>query len=106
MANFKTNTRYTNGLLSTNREGKDFLLLRNSLKFPEDSSETLVTIKQEDVLRPDLIGQKAYNSPDLYWVVMEYNNIQDPMFDLKIGQILKIPAIEKVLPAIKTLGKV
>ena len=106
MANFKRNTRYTNGLSSKNREGVDFLLLRKALVLPPDSGDTLVAIKQEEILRPDLISQKAYGQPDLWWVILEYNNIQDPLFELKESQILKIPAITRVLAAIQNLGKV
>ena len=106
MANFKRNTRYTNGLSSKNREGVDFLLLRKSLKLVPDSGDTFVSIKQEDILRPDLISQKAYGQPDLWWVIFEYNNIQDPLFELKESQILKIPGINRVLAAIKNLGKI
>lgn len=106
MANFKRNTRYTNGLTSKNRAGQNFLLLRKSLSLPPDPGDTTVAIKQEDCDRPDLISQKAYGQPDLWWVIFEYNNIQDPMFDLKPSQILKIPNIDRVLLAIQNLGKV
>lgn len=106
MANFKRNTRYTNGLSSKTRDGANFLLLRKPLKLETDPGDTLVAIKQEDCRRPDLISQKAYNTPELWWVILEYNNITDPSFDLKEGQILKIPNIERVLRAIQNLGKV
>lgn len=106
MAIFRKNTRYTNGISSKNRSGQDFLLLRNSLVLTSDPGDTLVAIKQEDILRPDLISQKAYNTPELWWVILEYNNIQDPMFELQLGQILKIPAIARVQKAIQNLGKI
>lgn len=106
MANFKRNTRYTNGLTSKNRSGVNFLLLRKLLNLTTDPGDTTVAVKQEDILRPDLISQKSYDVPDLWWVIFEYNNIQDPMFELREGQILKIPAIERVLQAIQNLGKV
>ena len=106
MANFKKNTRYTNGKTSKNRSGQNFLLRRSSLVLPPDPGDTSVAVTQEDVLRPDLISQKAYNTPDLWWVIFEYNNIQDPLFDLKISQIIKIPELNRVLEAIANLGKV
>lgn len=106
MANFKRNTRYTNGLSSKNRAGTDFLLLRKSLSIQPDPGDTLVAVKQEDILRPDLISYKAYGQPDLWWAILEYNNIQDPLFELKESQILKIPSIDRVLAAIQKLGKV
>lgn len=106
MANFKRNTRYTNGLTSINREGQKFLLLKKPLSLGTDSTDTLVAVKQEDILRPDLISFKAYQTPDLWWVILEYNNIQDPLFELQVGQILKIPTIDRVLLAIQNLGKI
>lgn len=106
MANFKRNTRYTNGLSSKNRAGVDFLLLRKPLNLSSDPGDTFVAVKQEDILRPDLISYKAYGQPDLWWAIFEYNNIQDPMFELRENQIIKIPDINRVLQAIKNLGKV
>lgn len=105
MANFTPNTRYTNGIISKTREGATFILLRKSLNLPPSPGDTMVAIKQEDVLRPDLISQKAYSTPNLWWVIFDYNNIRDPIFDLKPGQILKIPQMERVLEAIRKLGK-
>jgi len=106
MANFKRNTRYTNGIVSKDQNDNQFLLLRKALVLPPDSGDTYIAVKQEDCLRPDLIAQKAYNSPDLWWVIFEYNNIQDPMFELKESQILRIPALSRVLLAISNLGKI
>jgi hypothetical protein len=106
MANFKINSRYTNGIVSTDRNNLKFLLLRNKLKLDKASTDTYVTISQEDTLRPDLISFKAYNTYDLWWVILEYNNISDPCFELQINQILIVPEINRVLEAIKNLGKV
>lgn len=106
MANFKRNTRYTNGLSSKNRAGADFLLLRKPLTLVPDPGDTFVAVTSEDILRPDLISYKAYGQPDLWWAILEYNNIQDPLFELKESQILKIPDINRLLDAIKNLGKV
>lgn len=104
MANFKKNTRYTNGIINKNREGTSFLQLRSNLGLTPDQGDVVVTISQDLLYRPDLISQKAYNTPDLWWVIAEYNNIFDPIFDLQIGQTLKIPAISRVLAAIKVMG--
>lgn len=106
MANFKTNSRYTNGIISKDRNNLNFLLLRKKLNLPRHSTDTYVTITQEDVLRPDLIANKAYKTTDLLWVILEYNNISDPLFGLQINQILIIPEINRVLQAIQNLGKI
>lgn len=106
MANFKRYTRYTNGKTYTNRENKNFLILRPPLNLPQDTGDTTVVINQELINRPDLIAQAAYGNPDLWWVIFEYNGIIDPLFDLKVGQSLTIPDINRVTLAISQLGKV
>jgi len=103
MANFKRLTRYTGGELSTNRSGKEFLILRRPLGLVESDGDTFVQITQEYLNRPDLISDKAYGTPDLWWVIYEFNGIRDPLFELKIGTILRIPEKEKVLSAIENL---
>lgn len=104
MANFKANTRYTNGIVATNRSGKDFLVLRKNLNLDEDSTDTFIIVTQQYQKRPDLVSRDAYGKPELWWAIYEFNNIRDPFFELKAGQILRIPALERVLEAIDRLG--
>ena len=104
MANFKSNTRYNNGIIATNRSGKDFLVLRKSLKLEEDSTDTFIIVSQQYEKRPDLVSTEAYGKPELWWAIYEFNNIRDPLFELRAGQILRIPALERVLEAIDKLG--
>jgi hypothetical protein len=104
MANFKTNTRYTNGRVAKNRTGKDFLVLRKNLFLQEASTDTLVVVTQEYLNRPDLLSSKVYGTPDLWWAIYEFNNIRDPLFDLRMGQILRIPNIDRLLQAIADIG--
>jgi hypothetical protein len=104
MANFKKYTRYTNGHTAKNRSNQSFLVLRSALNLPPDSGDVTVSVTQELVSRPDLIAFKAYGNIDLWWVIYEYNNIKDPLFELKIGQIIKIPDIKRVRVAINQLG--
>ena len=52
MANFKANTRYTNGIIVKNRSNKQFLVLRKSLNLLEDSTDTVVLVTQEYEKRP------------------------------------------------------
>lgn len=44
----------------------------------------------------DLIALKEYNNPTYYWVICDFNNIQDPFSRPYIGQYLKIPVISKI----------
>jgi hypothetical protein len=103
MSNFKSTSRYANGLVATNRSGKNFLVLRSPLQLVESSGDIFVTITADIANRPDLISQKAYGNPELWWVIYEFNGIRDPMFDLKPGTVLRIPELERVLIAIQAL---
>jgi len=40
--------------------------------------------------RPDLVSHTAYGTVDLWWKIMEANNIKD-VFDFKAGLNIKIP---------------
>lgn len=104
MANFKTNTRYTNGIVTKTRTGKDFLILRKPLKLKEADGDVFITVTQEYEKRPDLLADKVYDDASLWWVILEFNGIRDPFFQLKSGMILRIPQIDRVLQAIEALG--
>lgn len=106
MATFKINTRYTNGFTDLNAEGIEFLVLRKALKLEPDAGDTYITITQEYLKRPDLISFNAYGTPRLWWALYEFNNIQDPIFGLRIGQLFRIPALDRLLDAINSLNKV
>ena len=103
MANFKTLSRYTGGLATKNRTGKDFLILRNQLDLQPDEGDSFVTVTQEALQRPDLLSKAVYDTPDLWWVIYEFNGISDPFFGLKMGDTLRIPELERVLTAIAKL---
>ncbi len=103
MANFKGLSRYSGGLITKNRSDKDFLILRRPLNLIEEDGDVFVTVTQELEKRPDLVAEKAYGNPDLWWVIYEFNGIRDPLFNLKQGTILRIPALERVLLAIEEL---
>jgi hypothetical protein len=104
MANFKQNTRYTNGAVTKNRKLKDFLVLRRPLNLKSADGDTFLEIPKEILHRPDLIADRVYGNPDLWWVIYEFNGIKDPLFDLKPGQVLRIPEIGRVLAAIDKMS--
>lgn len=103
MGNFKRLSRYTGGVVSRNRNDEDFIVLRNSLNLEEGDNDRFIEVTQEFINRPDLLSSKVYGTPELWWVIYEFNEIQDPIIDLKVGQVLRIPEIERVLDAIDSL---
>jgi hypothetical protein len=96
MANFKKNSRYNNRVVENDRDGQQFITLRQPLNLEHSSGDIFVTINQELTQRPDLIAFRAYGDSTLWWVIYEYNDISDPLFELQIGQILRIPELSRV----------
>lgn len=52
------------------------------------------TINQNDTL--DSLSLVYYNSPLYFWVIADFNDIQDPLADLKIGEKIKIPTLANI----------
>lgn len=52
------------------------------------------TVKQEDTL--DSLALTYYNNPTYWWVIAYFNNIQDSLKPLTVGEIIKIPNIADV----------
>ena len=103
MANFKRSSRYVNRSIESNRNGKRFIVLREPLNLEPSSGDIYVTITQELLQRPDLIAQKAYGDRELWWIIYEFNNISDPLFDLQLGQIIRIPTLSRVQEVLSTI---
>ena len=51
-------------------------------------------VKQNDTL--DSIALYYYNNPTYYWIVADFNKIQDPYEKLIVGSILKIPTFSNI----------
>lgn len=103
MARFKRLSRYTGGTVSTTRDGEEFLVLRRPLNLEPSDGDVFVEVTEDILRRPDLIASKAYGNVNLWWAIYEFNEIRDPLFDLQLGQTLRIPELERVLTAIEGL---
>lgn len=104
MANFKTLSRYTGGIVTTSRVNKEFLVLRSPLALEKADDDIFIAITQQVVQRPDLLSTSVYGTPDLWWVIYEFNKIYDPLFGLSAGMILRVPTLDRVLAALATLS--
>jgi hypothetical protein len=103
MANFRENTRYTSGRIARNRSDEQFLVLREPFALEEGEDDVFISITEDMVKRPDLIASKAYNNPDLWWIIYEFNGIRDPIFELQVGDVLRIPSLERINDALLNL---
>lgn len=60
----------------------------------ENTAYQSYRIKDGDTL--DTIALQAYNNPTLYWVIADFNRIQDPFIKLPAGYIIRIPVISDI----------
>jgi hypothetical protein len=104
MARFLAGSRYTNGVVSVNRDGDQFLVLRDLLVLDPAPTDSFITVTDEMLNRPDIISYVAYQRPDLWWAIFDVNTIKNPYTDLYVNQRLRIPELDLLLSAINLLN--
>ena len=60
----------------------------------EDTPHRLHKVTDEDTL--DSLALYYYNNPTYFWIIADYNRIQDPYAKLPIGSKLKIPTFAAI----------
>lgn len=60
----------------------------------QDIPYVLHKIKAHETL--DSIALDMYNNPTFFWVIADFNNIQDPYIKLQVGDFLKIPSLSNI----------
>lgn len=61
-----------------------------------DDTTVYVTHKVARNETLDSIALDSYNNPTLYWVIADFNRIQDPFEPLVEGTYLKIPSLSSI----------
>lgn len=61
-----------------------------------DTSTKFVShkVKVNDTL--DSLALYYYNNPTYFWIIADFNRIQDPYAELEIGRVLKIPTFSGI----------
>lgn len=57
-----------------------------------------------EVGRPDLIAYRLYQKSSLGWLILQYNNIVDPVTELTIGTTLTLPPPLRVALTIASIS--
>lgn len=56
-----------------------------------------ITVEVKDTTTLDYLSNKYYGRPDYYWVIADFNSIQDPFIHLKdYFDTIKIPSIADI----------
>lgn len=86
-------SRYSSFPFYYNIEDKKYIYgITNHLK--NNTSYKNYEIKYGDTL--DKLALNAWNNPTLYWVIADFNRIQDPFIYLPVGTIIKIPVLSNI----------
>ena len=64
----------------------------------DDISYVIHKVNQNDTF--DSIALKYYNNPTLYWVICDFNKIQDPFINIEVGTEIKVPTLSNISFAI------
>lgn len=64
--------------------------LKQSTVVP-DPTDTLFTVPPGGEGRLDLISQKLYGTPELWWAVTQCNPGMDPMIGPNVGDVIQVP---------------
>lgn len=60
----------------------------------DDTLYTLYTIQPRDTI--DSLALRFYNNPTLFWIICDFNRINDPYIKLIPGEKIKIPALSNI----------
>ncbi len=53
--------------------------------------DKIIKVRAKEEGRLDLIAQRYYGNPKLYWLIAEVNYILDPINEVTVGRELRIP---------------
>jgi hypothetical protein len=85
-------SRFRNQLIYQTADGKLFYGVYDRPSFPPTPQDTYHTVRQGEDTRLDLISYKYYQTPELWWVIAVSNDILDPLGDLAVGDVIRVPS--------------
>lgn len=95
MSDLSETSRYNWSVLYVDSRNGDFWGTRQPLRLREHNSDSFHVVTDADSKRIDLIAWKYYQDVRLWWVIAEFNNINNPL-EIPEGTTLRIPSYERV----------
>ena len=98
-SNLELLSRYKHGVVTVRHKGKDVTTsvgttmddfisgIENIFNFKKG------TVPASNDKRPDLTSNTFYKTPKYWWLIMQYNNVNDPFEGLAKGTDIRIPEI-------------
>ena len=96
-------SRYSGSLLVDFLDGRQsFVASWNAIRILNDPTDLIFPVPSGMEGRLDIISLTVYGREDLWWVIAQANDMQNPFFEPSIGDQLRIPTLTRVL---KILGQ-
>ena len=86
-------SRYANFPYYYNTQDKKYVY-GTTAQLKDSTPYSVHTVEQNDTL--DSLALKYYNNPTYFWIIADFNRIQDPYTHLDIGSQIKIPVFSNV----------
>lgn len=64
--------------------------------FPRRADDIVIKLTEQTCTRLNLITYQLYGDDSLGWLVLQYNNIIDPVAELVPGMIIVMPTPERI----------
>lgn len=58
--------------------------------FDDDPEDRLHIVAEYELGRIDLLADRFYRNVNLWWVIAYKNNLVDPLYDMYVGQVLRV----------------
>ena len=88
----------TSSLYKYTKKNSYYMSYYNPVDIPFDSSDYLYEVPAKYNNKPGRLAYDLYGDERLGWIFRYFNNdkINDPIFDLKQGMIIRLPVAERL----------
>ena len=69
----------------------------NKATFVPSESDSFYAVPMGDEYRLDIISNRLYNTAFFWWVIAVVNNIRNPFKRPEVGELLRVPSLERIL---------
>lgn len=76
-----------------NTEDKKYMYGTTSYLDDTTPYSTYVVLRGDTL---DTLALEFYNNPTFYWIIADFNRIQDPYAKLKVGSHIKVPVFSSI----------
>ena len=97
---YDSSSRYRKNMevinINLNNRSLSFPLMIDNIKFAASDIQSYYNVQENESGRLDLIANRMYSNPKLWWAIAIANNIEDALTEPISGISLKIPSINAI----------